>query len=349
MSASSGITVSSELSTAFSEALTSRSVRFIKVSIKNESLVTDKSIPPSGTFEEDLDKLADLVQDDIPAYILARQDNPHTDWLAVFYVPDSAKVRDKMLYASTRTSLTKSLGSAPFKDTMFATSKDDLSRAAYAKHRASLAAPKPMTAREKEMDEIRQAENRSATYEGSRARVSHSQEVGLGWAEEVEEAIRTLGSGEGSRLVILHIDHATETLRLHSDAVVEADAVGASLPQSDPAFAFFAWAQPTRRDIVFIYSCPSSSSIKHRMLYSSSFISTSRAADKLLIDAPTKQLSRRLQTSDPKEIDERYLRADLASVLTGAGGAEGSASVGGNAQGAEKPAFARPKGPVRRH
>ena len=108
-----------------------------------------------------------------------------------------------MIYASTRSSFIKSLGSAPFKDTLFATSKDDLSRAAYAKHRASLAAPKPMTAREKEIDEIRQAESRSATYEGSRARISHSQEVGLGWTSEVEEAIKSLGSGEGSQLVVL--------------------------------------------------------------------------------------------------------------------------------------------------
>ena len=94
-----------------------------------------------------------------------------------------------MLYASTRSSLTKAFGATAFTDTIFATSKDDINASGYAKHRASLAAPKPMTAREKEIDEIRQAESRSATYEGSRARISHSQEVGLGWTSEVEEAI----------------------------------------------------------------------------------------------------------------------------------------------------------------
>ncbi len=108
-----------------------------------------------------------------------------------------------MLYAATRTSLTKSLGSAPFKDSLFATSKDDLSAAAYAKHRASLAAPKPMTAREKEMDEIKQAETWSATYAGNRARVSHTKEVGLELADDVREAITELGNGEGNRLIVL--------------------------------------------------------------------------------------------------------------------------------------------------
>lgn len=32
----------------------------------------------------------------MPAYVLTRLDNPPTEWLAINYVPDSAKVRDKV-------------------------------------------------------------------------------------------------------------------------------------------------------------------------------------------------------------------------------------------------------------
>ena len=32
----------------------------------------------------------------MPAYILVRLDDPPTEWLAIYYVPDSAKVRDKV-------------------------------------------------------------------------------------------------------------------------------------------------------------------------------------------------------------------------------------------------------------
>ena len=67
-----------------------------------ESLVAEESTPPSGSFEEDLDRLAELVQDDVPAYILARQDDPPTDWLAIFYVPDTAKIRDKVALRAIR-------------------------------------------------------------------------------------------------------------------------------------------------------------------------------------------------------------------------------------------------------
>lgn len=66
--------------------------------VQSESLVPDASVPPSGTFDEDLNTLGDLLEDDVPAYVLVRLDDPPTEWLAVFYVPDSAKVRNKVCF-----------------------------------------------------------------------------------------------------------------------------------------------------------------------------------------------------------------------------------------------------------
>lgn len=111
-----------------------------------------------------------------------------------------------MLYASTRNNLTKSLGSAPFTDSIFATSKADVGAEAYKRHRASLAAPKPMTAREKEMEEIKAAESRSVSYEGSKARRTHlGGRVGFQWTSETEQAVKGLGEQEWQqgKLVVL--------------------------------------------------------------------------------------------------------------------------------------------------
>lgn len=111
-----------------------------------------------------------------------------------------------MLYASTRNALTKSLGSTVFTDSLFATSKSDVTPDAYAAHKRHQAAPKPLSAREQEMADIRTAEREaSATYEGSRARQNHlgNQEVGYTWVEDAREAVGELRAGEGSRLVIL--------------------------------------------------------------------------------------------------------------------------------------------------
>ena len=92
---------------AFSRAVDSKStVRFIKVVISNESLVPAATIPPSSTFQQDLDKLVDILEDNIPAYILARTDKPGSDWLAIFYVPDTSKIRDKVSLCTTLKSVT---------------------------------------------------------------------------------------------------------------------------------------------------------------------------------------------------------------------------------------------------
>ena len=58
----------------------------------------DHSIPVSGTLEEDLNVLQDdaILQANTPAYILAKLDQPSADWLAIYFVPDDAKVRDKV-------------------------------------------------------------------------------------------------------------------------------------------------------------------------------------------------------------------------------------------------------------
>ena len=85
------------LPATFAKAVDSKTtVRFIKVVISNESLVPATTIPPSGTLQQDLDKLVDVLEDNIPAYILARTDKPGSDWLAIFYVPDTSKIRDKV-------------------------------------------------------------------------------------------------------------------------------------------------------------------------------------------------------------------------------------------------------------
>ncbi|CDO72895.1 hypothetical protein BN946_scf185002.g80 [Trametes cinnabarina] len=352
MSAPTGIEVSPELSSAFSEAVESRNIRFLKISIQNESLVPSHTVAPSGTLEEDLDRLTDILDDDVPAYVLVRLDNPQSEWLAVYYVPDTAKVRDKMLYAATRNTLTKSLGSAHFTDNIFATSKADLGSEAYAKHRRHIVAPPPMSAREKEMEAVKAAEREAGgrSYEGSRARQNHvRQGVGLKWSNEAQDAIKDLGAAEDSRLVVLSIDPATETLLLSSTQEIDVSGLGNAIPATDPSYAFFAWphslTSPPRREIVPIYSCPSASPVRHRMLYSSAVLSVVNDVKELLSSSGSTSTlaSRKVETSDPLELDEKYLISELGL------GSAGAPAQGVQAEASDiKPKFARPKGPGRK-
>lgn len=110
-----------------------------------------------------------------------------------------------MLYASTRNALTKGLGSTHFSDSLFANSKAELTRESYAAHIAHNAAPMPMSAREKELADILEAERKAGTttYEGTSARRTHVGVVGLNWTAEAETAVKELGQGDDDHLLLL--------------------------------------------------------------------------------------------------------------------------------------------------
>lgn len=80
------------------------------------------------------------------------------------------------------------------------------------------------------------------------------------------------------------------------------------------------------------------------MLYSSCSLATFLAAKAILSSYPTSTVaSRKIETSDPQELDEAflvsYLDLDIAAPV---------ASVSGHTNTSEKKPFARPKGPGRR-
>ena len=111
-----------------------------------------------------------------------------------------------MLYASTRNAVTKSLGATLFVDTIFATSKADLTPEGYAAHKRHLAAPKPMNAKEKEMIDIKAAEREAggAPYNLNAARTSpFGASVGLQWSSNVEAAVRDLADATEDRVVTI--------------------------------------------------------------------------------------------------------------------------------------------------
>lgn len=100
---------------------------------------------------------------------------------------------------------------------------------------------------------------------------------------------------------------------------------------------------------VFIYSCPSSSPIKPRMVYSSGAAGLFVSA-KSIFTAESSSSSvlatRRIETSDPKELGEAYLITGLG-LGTGTTDVEGDSGAGTPQEEDKKP-FARPKGPGRR-
>ena len=98
---------------------------------------------------------------------------------------------------------------------------------------------------------------------------------------------------------------------------------------------------------VFVYVCPTSSPIKNRMLYSTGAGSVQRSATSLLAESSSTLASRKLETSDPSEVNEEFLVSglDLRESPAASNPIVGVVHSGKLGGGETRPAFARPKRP----
>ncbi|KAI9658455.1 MAG: Twinfilin-1 [Alyxoria varia] len=352
---------SEELQTAFTELLNSTTNRGIVADISTapESLVPRQTIPlsssssssPSSTtndFAADLSQLQTLVSENEPAYIILRQDDiagvsatsSSSKCIAVTYVPDLAPVRAKMLFASTRLTLVRELGTEHFASTLFVTSKKELTVEGWAKHEAHGSLSAPLTDEEKNLEGIREAEAQESTGTAAR-RGGHIDGGGLTVTlpEDAVNALERLKRGEEG-LVQLSIDVRTERVQLastHPTSQSRPSALSQLISSTTPRYSFYAHSgtsTPMDLSILFVYTCPSKSTLKERMVYASFSRSVvTAAANEVGIS-----VAKKMEASDPDEITEDAILDEMGQK------ASGTSTSGTAAEGA----FARPKRPGRR-
>lgn len=96
---------------------------------------------------------------------------------AITYLPDTAPVRQKMLFASSRLTLVRDLGTEHFAESRFCTSAEEMTPAGWKRHEAHADAEIPLTEEERNLADIKQAEaleqggasRRGAGYGGMRS------------------------------------------------------------------------------------------------------------------------------------------------------------------------------------
>ncbi|KAJ1808881.1 Twinfilin-1, partial [Coemansia sp. RSA 2599] len=309
MAHQSGIRVSENLSAVFVDALASGSVRAIRVNIAGEALEATATHPAQSDFEQDFAGIGDLLHATEPSYLLVRLDagaDADADgsgqgaagakWLLCTYVPDSAAVRAKMLYASTKASLTKSLGESYFVDEIFGTTRDEFSLDGYRQHRRHVESSAPLTERELEMQRIKDLESSAAEAPTMDSRRSHVADRKLSMADDVAQALGEYASGSVN-LVMLVFDFISESFVLDRKGSLQShEELARAVPADEPRFVLYWYDSSTS---VFVYSCPADSNIRHRMVYSAfkyGFLATMQKMGvkvdvKLEVDAPAADLA----------------------------------------------------------
>ncbi|KAG2202383.1 hypothetical protein INT47_008854 [Mucor saturninus] len=346
MSHQSGIQVSEELSKLFADAVSSGSSRIIRVSIEHESLVPNGTLAVKDGFEEDYkNNIEQYLDTTTPAYIFVRLDEKTSTneykWLFLCYVPDHAKVRDKMLYASTRATLTRELGDYRFVDSIYGTEKSEFTWEGYKKHLAHKAAEAPLTRREQELVEVKAAEAQTVSdYQGTTTRKSFTPGIAFPLTEKAVEALSHLAKEDRSfNFVSLHLDN--EKIDLDKTAQVSTNELKSTITDNAPRFTFYLYKSSAseKESLVFIYTCPSSSKIRERMLYSSSKAGVITAAE----GEASIKIVKKFETSDLSDLTADYFAEELDT-------AQESSTVGERIQllGGSKGGFKRPVAPGRR-
>jgi len=280
---SSGIPLSDEARAAFSEANHDSQSRILKVQIKDDQLVVVEKVGSEGKpWEEELEKVPPLCEPADACYILYRTDvecDGGYQWALFCYVPDRCKVRQKMLYASTRAELKLSLGSGNFAYDLFGTVPDDFSQKGFDAFVTMQKSDAPLT----ESEEARLAEIMQVSDEvgagSSNSVIVHG--VSFAPHDEAKAAIaRVLNPSESENYAQLGLDESTEQIVLRKTSTLALADIQSVIPNDIPAFHVIRYShdhEGTHFDsVIFVYSCPDGSGntksapVKSRMIYSSS-------------------------------------------------------------------------------
>ncbi|KAJ5584979.1 Actin-binding cofilin/tropomyosin type [Penicillium hispanicum] len=359
----SGISVSQELHDAFGRFSSDPSSFCLPVTITAERLTPLDPIPFSGSssspesFFSSLAQVSSVLQPKTPIYLLLRRPTSASSALvALTYIPSNAPVRPKMLFASTRSTLTRELGTEKFTSTVFATEEEEiLGRDAWRERDGEIAGgvrrEDLMGEKERELEAVRkaEAEARSGTPHrdiGIGGTFGPGSGSGMRVSMPVDEAAKTaLRALQQGSLVQLVCDHSViptipplghystgivwswyvfldfgadildpmQTVDIHTETItladnqpdVEASSVASHISSSSPRYSFYHY--PGSDVVVFVYTCPTGSSIKERMLHASS-----RRSAIAVAEGEGLKIEKKIEASSPDEITAHRLQEEVS-------------------------------------
>ncbi|KAG5421584.1 TWF1 [Candida metapsilosis] len=353
MSTQSGITVSDELA---NEVKQDGSTIIIKVSPDSTQLIPDPSFsqPSSTSISSTFEQLHSYIAKQFPqpAYIILPYESSR---VFISFIPDSAPIKQKMLYASTKNTLLSNLGSSSFAYKFAWTELDELSAEYLEKVINEDGESGPLTEDEKILQSLNNQTHiqgqeygfkRELASMSSQSPSSASSDILYKFDQELENEFKNLSiDANDQRLLIFNIDLSSESIKLTKEvAKVDLGSLIQSLQSNSPSGPTYSIYNYSPNHYTFIYSCPSGSSVKDRMIYAASKNSLINHLKTYLNDDTV--LDKNLEVGDLDELELSELEAtdDTSGSATPAS-TSSSASASKPSSGLK---FNKPKGPRRR-
>eukprot|EP01006_Ploeotia_vitrea_P037785 TRINITY_DN66170_c14_g1_i1.p2 TRINITY_DN66170_c14_g1~~TRINITY_DN66170_c14_g1_i1.p2 ORF type:complete len:342 (-),score=194.20 TRINITY_DN66170_c14_g1_i1:61-1086(-) len=325
----SGITVSRELASAFNEASSSPSTGLmkIKIDVDAEAFVAEQTGQSFDQLGAAFDAARALLEDNVPAYVLIKDNTgDKMKWIFVAYVPPSAIVKQKMLYASSRSSLKDGLGSGGVIATeLFISEKGECNVEEYERSRAVVDRDELLTQNEF----IKKQAHHDSVASAKSVKVAAIADIPIKVAETATADLNKFASGDVA-CVFLTLDVETEVLNSETDAKIEADDIDQKLSPNEPNFILYRFVHKNREGqdatkTLFVYYCPDNSKPRHKMFYSSTKSMVLKVLEKLNIDVHCK-----IEASETNEVKADNFIYELYPAVV------------------EKNTFAKPKRPGQR-
>ncbi|OLN87458.1 Twinfilin [Colletotrichum chlorophyti] len=317
----SGISASQELVSQFNTLLSTDDHFGLIITIDSETLQPVQFLPkasPSASFDDNLASLQPHLKPNEALYVILRRYDTAPRLIAVTYIPDNTKVRQKMLFASTRLTLVRKLGSEHFRESLFVTTPEELSAQGFAKHDAHTELEAPLTEEERSLGAVKQAEQEASTGTGTRE-IHLSKTLAMPIDEDALASLKELA---GDRvLVMLKINPEKESVELvpSNESPASISELTQIISPSEPRFTFYRFKHTHNgtesSPLLFIYTCPvtpGNKAIKNRMLYPL----MKRAVLDVAFSEAGLTLDKKLEVEEPSEVTEESVLAELHPKVT---------------------------------
>lgn len=302
-----GLTIAEEIQSTFLSAQENDAIRALQVTISDEALVLARVMEKGGDVHADFDtNLGAILADNEASLVVFRFDDEPVNgayrWVLLAWVPDSAKVRDKMLYSSSRDDLKRTLGLTHFVTEYYANSKSDLSFAAVLEAQNKDREAAPLT----EAERLRREERALTSLERDATTKSAMSIVQFALSDTVKEELNMFTTGD-CNWVEMRVDLDKETIEsAGSKIVIATEPLAPHLTNEDGRF--LALRLPDSKGgalTMFVYSCPETLPIRMKMTLSTVKSAAIAAAQELGVT-----FDKTFEIRDTADLDH-YVQAEL--------------------------------------
>jgi twinfilin-like protein len=308
--ARSGISVGADLQKAFTSFGDSKNA-WIRVNIAETSFeLVGEPGAPANTLADVFASVKPHLPAKEPTYFIIRLPGT-TDkhFVVVFWCPDAAKVKDRMVFASSIASLKLGFGETKFAqpDTYRISATAECTGPEFVRARESTDQQYLLTTEETLRKE---AEDDSAVTVGG-SRVSAIMGLPIKVKDEAAGALGSFHAGKVTT-VILGLNSETEVLETIEQGNFSLDDVAGKLDRKEPRYILHNFAHQREGDgekvnaVLFIYYCPDTAKPKLKMFYSSS-----KAIIVQIFEKHSIELAKKLEASEPSEISSQVAMEEL--------------------------------------